>query len=372
MRPAALLLFAVAACPACAQAPLLPLASSLPAPFAPGVVSQGTIAAPLIPPAPLALIPPAARALPALIPPASPAPPALTPPAPDAPLTVALPALAGLPPPVSLPTPGLPDLPLAAPPGLPVAPRVVRVRVRVPAPERFPKPPVVAVVPQARERLVVYGRSAQGRALRAFVLDSGLPSAGRVTLIFGGFHGNERSTPGVVERLHLFLLQTPTVWLNQRVVLVPEANPDGVALGTRDNARGVDINRNFPAGWEAAARAARYSPGPRAASEPETQAIIALIARFRPAKIVSLHSPLRCLNWTGDLGRAMALAMHASDHLPVTATVGYPTPGSLGDYCGAHGIGIVTLELPHQSADAAWAANRGALVRVIALRPAGE
>lgn len=350
MRPAALLLFAVAACPACAQAPLVPPAPSLPAPVAPGVVSPGAMAAPLIPPAP-PLVPP----------PVSAAPPGL-----------ALPALAGLPPPVSLPTPGLPDLPLAAPPGLPVAPRVVRVRVRVSAPERLRKAPVVTAVPHAAERVVVYGRSAQGRALTAFVLDNGVPGAGRVTLIFGGFHGNERSTPGVVDRLHRFLLQTPTAWLNQRVVLVPEANPDGVALGTRDNARGVDINRNFPAGWQGTARAARYAPGPRAASEPEAQAIIALIARFRPAKIVSLHSPLRCLNWTGDLGRAMALAMHASDHLPVTATVGYPTPGSLGDYCGAHGIGIVTLELPDQSADAAWAANREAFVRVIALRPLGE
>ncbi len=350
MRTAALLGLAVVACPACAQAPLLP-------PPPPASVSPVPRAVSPSPAAPLALIPPASTA-----------PPALTPPASPALLALALPALAELPPRVSSPLAGLPDLPLAAPPAVPIAPRVVR----VPAPERFPKPPVVAVVSQARERLVVYGRSAQGRALRAFVLDSGLPRAGRVTLIFGGFHGNERSTPGVVERLHRFLLQTPTVWINQRVVLVPEANPDGVALGTRDNARGVDINRNFPAGWEAAARAARYSPGPRAASEPETQAIIALIARFRPAKIVSLHSPLRCLNWTGDLGRAMALAMHASDHLPMTTTVGYPTPGSLGDYCGAHGIGIVTLELPDQSAEAAWAANREALLRVIALRPAGE
>ncbi len=352
MRAAALLGLAVVACPARAQAPLLP-------------------PPPSVSPVPRAVSPSPAAPL-ALVPPASTAPPDLTTPTPPAPLGSVLPALAELPPPVPSPLAALPDLPLAAPPAVPIAPRVVRVRVRVPAPERLPQPPVVAVVPQARARLVVYGRSAQGRALRAFVLDSGLPSVGRVTLIFGGFHGNERSTPGVVERLHRFLLQTPTAWINQRVVLVPEANPDGVALGTRDNARGVDINRNFPAGWEAAARAARYAPGPRAASEPETQAIIALIARFRPAKIVSLHSPLRCLNWTGDLGRAMALAMHASDHLPVTATVGYPTPGSLGDYCGVHGIGIVTLELPDQSVEAAWEANRDAFVRVITLRPFGE
>ncbi len=218
------------------------------------------------------------------------------------------------------------------------------------------------------EQQITYGRSAQGRALTAFVLDNGAPRPGNVTLIFGGFHGNERSTPGVVERLHRFLRQTPSAWPGHRVVLVPQANPDGVALSTRDNARGVDINRNFPVGWTSGARAARYSPGPHAASEPETQAIIALLSRYRPAKIVSLHSPLRCLNWTGDLGHAMAFAMHAANHLPVKAYIGYPTPGSLGDYCGARRIGIVTLELADEGANAAWQANRAAFAAVINLR----
>jgi len=215
----------------------------------------------------------------------------------------------------------------------------------------------------------VYGRSAQGRALAAFVLDNGVPDPADVTLVFGGFHGNERSTPGVVERLERWLRQTPEAWPHRRVLLVPQANPDGVAAGTRDNARGVDINRNFPVGWTSAARAARYSPGARAASEPETQAIIALLARYRPAKIVSLHSPLRCLNWTGDLGHAMASLMHTRDHLPVKDYIGYPTPGSLGDYCGAKGIGIVTLELAGEDAEAAWQENRAAFAAVINLRP---
>ncbi len=337
-RGAALLLLVLAGQPVRAQAPLIPPAASLPSPVVP---------------------PPAPPAMRGLIPPAPPAAPGLIPPAPRY-----------LPPADSAPLPGLPDLPLAAPPAVPVVPAPVRLKARASLPARPPKlPPPLPAVPRVTEQQITYGRSAQGRALTAFVLDSGTPRPGNVTLIFGGFHGNERSTPGVVDRLHRWLRQTPGAWPSQRVLLVPQANPDGWALGTRDNARGVDINRNFPAGWQEAARAARYSPGPRAASEPETQAIIALLARYRPAKIVSLHSPLRCLNWTGDLGHAMASVMHATDHLPIKGYIGYPTPGSLGDYCGARRIGIVTLELSSESADAAWQENRAAFAAIINLRP---
>lgn len=299
--------------------------------------------APLIPPAPPAPVPAAPV-------PGPPAAPGLLPPAP------------GQPPLQTAPAPGLPDLPLAAPPLAAPVRAVLPVHPRPP-----PRQPPAA--PRVVERRIAYGWSAQGRALTAFVLDSGVPDPATVTLIFGGFHGNERSTPGVVERLRAFLKQAPAAWPNRRVVLVPQANPDGVAQGTRVNARGVDINRNFPTGWMPAARAARYSPGPRAASEPETQAIIALLARTHPAKVVSLHSPLHCLNWTGSLGHVMASLMHATDHLPVKGYIGYPTPGSLGDYCGARSIGIVTLELAGEGADAAWQENRAAFVAVINLRP---
>lgn len=325
-RTAVLLLLALAGQSAWAQAPLIPPAAPLSAPAAPPpVLPDGR----------------------GLLPPASVSPPL----------------------PAPVPAPGLPDLPLAAPPAPPLAPAPTHLRARLPLPAHRP---VLPAVSRVAERQVLYGRSAQGRALTMFVLDNGAPDTANVTLIFGGFHGNERSTPGVIERLRRFLKQTPAAWPRRRVLLVPYANPDGWALGTRTNGRGVDINRNFPAGWREAARAARYSPGPHAASEPETQAIIALLARYHPAKIVSLHSPLHCLNWTGDLGRAMAYAMTADNHLPVKGDIGYPTPGSLGDYCGAHGIGIVTLEFAGENADDAWQENRAAFVAVINLRPFAE
>ena len=212
------------------------------------------------------------------------------------------------------------------------------------------------------ETTEVYGKSVQGRSLTAYILGNG----SNVTCIFGAFHGNERGTVGVVERLRVYLKAHADALESCRVVLVPCANPDGWNANTRANAHGVDLNRNFPFHWQRKAASKHTNPGPRPASEPETQAMMRLLAKYKPAKVISLHSPLHELVWTADSGLRMAQLMRKSNHYKVAETTGYPTPGSFGNYCGKQlNIGIVTLELPSQSADAAWKANQAALLAAI-------
>lgn len=214
---------------------------------------------------------------------------------------------------------------------------------------------------QVPERSVVFGHSVQGRPLRAFVLGQGANE----TMIFGGFHGNERGGPGVVERMCVYLREHPDQWPGCKVILVPYANPDAWEARTRVNAHHVDINRNFPDSWTPVAQEARRNPGPSPASEPETRAIMGLVDRYAPTKIVSIHQPLHLLNWTGPKGLALAAAMGINNHYPLSATVGYATPGSFGDFCGGRGIGVVTLEMPSVSAAEAWRQNRAALMAAI-------
>jgi murein endopeptidase len=131
-------------------------------------------------------------------------------------------------------------------------------------------------------RRVRIGRSVKGRPIDAIrVGDRGSPTR---ALVVGCIHGNEcagtavtrilaRSSPGV------------DLWL------VPNLNPDGLALRRRQNAHGVDLNRNFPSEWRAARLGDAQYPGPRPLSEPESRAAARLIRRLRPSVTIWFHQP---------------------------------------------------------------------------------
>jgi protein MpaA len=74
---------------------------------------------------------------------------------------------------------------------------------------------------------------------------------------------------------------------------VPTVNPDGLAAHRRQNAHGVDLNRNWPVGWVHYGRPwDGYYSGPRPMSEPENRAMRAFILRVRPALTIWYHQPL--------------------------------------------------------------------------------
>jgi protein MpaA len=144
-----------------------------------------------------------------------------------------------------------------------------------------------AAVPPVRS--VLLGHSLEGRPIVAF--EVGDPGASRRELVVGCVHGDETAGIAVARRLEHASPVGLDLWI------VPVLNPDGVAARTRGNARGVDLNRNFPWRWKPL-RGLVYS-GPRPLSEPESQAAYRLIRQFRPQVSIWFHQPLGVVDESG-------------------------------------------------------------------------
>ena len=169
-------------------------------------------------------------------------------------------------------------------------------------------------------------------------------------LIFAGIHGEEPETTYALSRA---LRQLTAAAEHCAVVLA--ANPDGLIRGTRGNARGVDLNRNFPSrDWQPNPVTHRstiedqsdilLSPGTHPGSEPETQALLALIADLKPEGVIALHAPLACIDDANSSPLGERLAQRTG--MPFVRDVGYPTPGSFGSWGMDHGVRVITYEFP--------------------------
>jgi protein MpaA len=147
----------------------------------------------------------------------------------------------------------------------------------------------------AKARRVVFGRSLQGRPLVAWSFGS--PHARRKVLVVGCIHGNECAGLAITAAL-----RREPVPRGVQLWLVPEMNPDGTAADRRQNAHGVDLNRNFPYGWARDTNPI-YDSGPYPDSEPETRAAMRLVRRLRPAVTVWYHQHMDLVDEAGgDLG----------------------------------------------------------------------
>src|SRR2546423_7620256 len=142
-------------------------------------------------------------------------------------------------------------------------------------------------------RTVELGSSVDGRAIRA--VETGDLDATQRALVVGCIHGNE---PAGIAVANLLAHVAPTPDLD--LWIVPVLNPDGVAARTRGNARGVDLNRNFPWRWRPLGRRGdqQYS-GSDPLSEPESRAARLLIDRIKPRVTVWFHQPLDLLDESG-------------------------------------------------------------------------
>ncbi len=189
----------------------------------------------------------------------------------------------------------------------------------------------------------VIGYSVDGRPIEA--VRQGSATSSRLLLVLGQMHGEEWPGPLVVDKIRA--LPVPA---GLQVWTVRTMNPDGGAAGHRYNARGVDLNGNFPTRWTRATRS-----GLRALSEPEAMAMARLLTWLEPDLVISIHGFLSAVDTTGGglraaRARQFAALVDVGPARPVACSG--PCHGNLTDWYTAtsrRGGVAFTLEMPPAS-----------------------
>lgn len=195
-------------------------------------------------------------------------------------------------------------------------------------------------------------RSVKGRTI--WTSDIQPVDAERRVLVIGGMHGDELSSSAMAFHwIHLARVYGSSTAQAVHWRFIPALNPDGLFAhpAKRVNARGVDLNRNFPTPnwardsriyWEKrTGKDPRRWPGSQALSEPEARFLFEQMGSFKPNLIVSIHAPYGVLDFDGPSVPPSKLGRLYLDQVGIF-------PGSLGNYGGVHkGIPVVTIELPN-------------------------
>lgn len=185
------------------------------------------------------------------------------------------------------------------------------------------------------------GASEQGAPINAYLL--GDPNAPTRIVVLGQMHGDEPAGRRVVKALRT--LAPPD---DSAIWVIPTMNPDGHTRGTRTNARGVDLNRNFPTQWREGGTGTRQWSGPRAASESETQAMMKFLRDVRPTAVLSFHQPFGVVDITHPPARKAGRLLARWMDMPARAVdCSGPCPGTLTEWATQELDTVaITIELP--------------------------
>ncbi len=211
---------------------------------------------------------------------------------------------------------------------------------------------------QSRARRVVIGHSVDGRPIVAWAY--GPSTAARKVLLIGVIHGNEQAGLAITSAE-----RQRRVPPGVQLWIVPELNPDGVAADTRQNAHGVDLNRNFPYRWQYSSDPTFYS-GPRPASEPETRAAMRLVERIHPAVTITYHQHMNLVDESGgDRGIARRYAQVAG--MRATCLTFLPGEETAWSNHAFPGTTSFVVELPAGALSSAALARQVRAVRAVEL-----
>jgi len=228
-------------------------------------------------------------------------------------------------------------------------------------------PTAAAAEPRYVARSEVIGTSHQGRPIKAYF--RGDPKARHVLLVLGQMHGNEPAGRKTAD----YLIRHRRPKAGTAMWVVPTMNPDGARKRTRTNARGVDLNRNWPtSGWTRKGKGTRTWGGRARGSERETKVMMRFLQRVKPDYIASIHQPYGVIGksrkdpaWHRRLAKELGLRLKS---LPVGPSnkVSPTLTGWYNRYYGRYGT-ATTIEY-RAKPSSAWAGKRASRAILTAAR----
>lgn len=210
------------------------------------------------------------------------------------------------------------------------------------------------------------GNSAQGRPIQAYRFGHG-----NTHLAFiGGIHqGNEANSTTLIEQAVTYYTDHANeIPQDLTVFLIPNVNPDGFAIKQRFNARGVDLNRNWPTtDWKADTYDVdgliKGGGGKAPLSEPETAGlwqyiqsnniISTIFYHARGADVVDTMPTARGHRYATTVAKNLAWAT-GYNYLETWSY--YDLSGDATDFLNSKGIYALTVELSGYN-DPDWAQN---------------
>jgi hypothetical protein len=213
--------------------------------------------------------------------------------------------------------------------------------------------------------LNIIGYSVAGRPLQVYSFGNGAVHR----MVIAGIHGGyEWNTIALADKLIVHFTAHPElVPPDVTLFILRSLNPDGEArartVDGRVNENGVDLNRNWPALWQAdwpRRGCWIYRPvtgGAEAASEPETQALMNYLGASHIDALINYHSAALGIFAGGQPPDAASLNLAEA----VDAVSNYPYPpidtgchftGQLIDWASQNGIAALDIELTnHRNTD---------------------
>jgi hypothetical protein len=230
----------------------------------------------------------------------------------------------------------------------------------LPAVTETQQPVISDSTPNRTSTGTMFGMTASGLILDYVRIGDPSPQAQIIALI-GGMHGGyEANTVLLMQLLIAHFTENLTMIPDGiALMIIPNANPDGYALGSgengRFNGRGVDLNRNWACGWsrEAFWRDQPVSSGSAPFSEPETAAISALLQTTQPVIALFYHSAAggifagRCDPSVRGVDSEIMSAVYgqAAGYTFGQAFSAYPVTGTAASWADGLGIYAADVEL---------------------------